>query len=78
MVIDEKDVTIIAMSMTRTDRTNKNKGHKLPLSCKLLDFLSSLDYQMVVALSMAKQKKFKKISHDSSLEVKVILFLSSQ
>ena len=24
LVIDEKDVTIIAMSMTRTNRTNKN------------------------------------------------------
>ena len=33
---------------------------------------------MVVALSMAKQKKFKKICHDSSLEVKVILAYFSQ
>lgn len=36
LVIDEKDVTIIAMSMTRTDRTNKNIGFK-PLTLRALN-----------------------------------------
>lgn len=52
--------------------------HKRPVSCKLLDFSSSLDYQTALALSRANEKKLQKISYDSSLEVKVILFLSSQ